>query len=200
MSLQHTVGLKGFMGGDYRSNFSELEWYRRTWLPMSWGKFDVRLKAGAQWNQVPYPLLIMPQANLSYVLDYSAFSMINNMEFFNDRYASLMLTWEMGGKLLNRIPLLRRLKWREVAEFKTLWGRLSDKNNPLSPQNAGSPVLMHFPEGSTTMNGRQPYMEYAVGVQNIFNLIQIEYVRRLNYLNLPTAQKHGIRIVIDPTF
>ena len=200
VSLQHTVGLKGFMGGDYRSNFSELEWYRRTWLPMSWGKFDVRLKAGAQWNQVPYPLLIMPQANLSYVLDYSAFSMINNMEFFNDRYASLMLTWEMGGKLLNRIPLLRRLKWREVAEFKTLWGRLSDKNNPLSPQNAGSPVLMHFPEGSTTMNGRQPYMEYAVGVQNIFNLIQIEYVRRLNYLNLPTAQKHGIRIVIDPTF
>ena len=109
VSLQHTMGMKNVLGGDYWSNFTELEFYRRTWLPMSWGKFDVRLKAGTQWNQVPYPLLIMPQANLSYVLDYSAFSMINNMEFLSDRYASLMLTWEMGGKLLNRIPLLRKL-------------------------------------------------------------------------------------------
>ena len=106
----------------------------------------------------------------------------------------------MGGKLFNRIPLLRKLKWREVAEFKTLWGRLSDKNNPFLQNNAGSGVLMYFPEGSSVLDGKQPYMEYAVGVQNIFNLIQIEYVRRLNYLNLPTAQKHGLRIVINPTF
>jgi hypothetical protein len=200
ISLQHTMGLNHFLGGQYKSNFTELECYRRTWLPMSWGRIDFRLKAGAQWNQVPYALLIMPQANLSYILDYTAFSMMNNMEFLNDRYASLMLTWEMGGKLLNRIPLLRKLKWREVAEFKTLWGNLSDKNNPFLQQNAGSSLLMHFPDGSTTMDGKRPYMEYGIGVQNIFNLIQIEYVRRLNYLDLPTAQKHGIRIVIHPTF
>ena len=200
VSIQHTMGLNHFIGGQYKYNFSEMEFYRRNWLPMSWGRIDLRMKAGAQWNQVPYPLLIMPQANLSYILDYSAFNMINNMEFLNDRYASLMLTWEMGGKLFNRIPLLRKLKWREVAEFKTLWGRLSDKNNPFLQNNAGSGVLMYFPEGSSVLDGKQPYMEYAVGVQNIFNLIQIEYVRRLNYLNLPTAQKHGIRIVINPTF
>ena len=200
VSLEHTMGFRNFLGGDYRSNFTEMQCYRRTWLPMSWGRIDLHLKAGAQWNRVPYALLIMPQANLSYVLDYEAFSMINNMEFLNDRYASLMVMWEMGGKLFNRIPLLRKLKWREVLEFKSLWGQLSEKNNPNFLGNAGNDVLMVFPDGSSTMNGRRPYMEYGVGVQNIFNLIQIEYVRRLNYLDLPTAQKHGIRIVINPTF
>jgi hypothetical protein len=142
----------------------------------------------------------MPQANLSYIIDLRSFNMINNMEFLNDRYASMMLTWEMGGKLLNRIPLLRKLKWREVVEFKGLWGALSRKNNPNLDQNAGSSILMYFPQGSTVMDGRKPYFEYAVGVQNVFNLFQIEYVRRLNYLNLPTAQKHGIRFTVKPSF
>ena len=200
VSLQHTLGLNNVIGGQYKYNFTEMELYKRTWLPMSWGHIDLNLKGGVQWNQVPYPLLIMPQANLSYIVALNSFNMINNMEFLNDRYASMMLTWEMGGKLLNRIPLLRKLKWREVVEFKGLWGTLSHKNAPGRPENAGSNILMYFPEGSTYMDGKQPYFEYAIGVQNIFNLIEIEYVRRLNYLNLPTAQKHGIRFTVKPTF
>ncbi len=200
VSAKHTLGLNGVGGGEATYNFSELEFYRRTWLPMSWGHIDARARLAQQWNQVPWPLLVMPQANLSYIIDYGQFSTMNNMEFLNDRYASLMLTWEMGGKLFNRIPLLRRLKWREVAEFKMLWGTLSEKNNPFLPQNQQNGRLWHFPAGSSIMDGSKPYMEYAVGIQNIFNLIQIEYVHRLNYNHLPTAQKHGIRFVINPTF
>ena len=208
ISLQHTIGYNHFLGGQYNYNYTELEWYRRTWLPMSWGRIDTRLKICQQWNQVPWPLLPMPQANLSYVVSPSLFNMVNNMEFMNDRFASLMLTWEMGGKLLNRIPLLRHLKLREILELKCLWGTLSDKNNPMLERNtfAGisnprpSTKLMAFPEGCYVMDGRKPYWEYAIGVQNILSLIQIEYVHRINYLNLPTAQKHGIRFVINPTF
>jgi hypothetical protein len=111
-----------------------------------------------------------------------------------------MLTWEMGGKLLNRIPLLRKLKWREIFEVKGLWGSLSKKNNPYLSENQGSKILMHFPENCYIMDGKRPYWEYAIGIQNIFSLIQIEYVHRINYLDLPTAQKHGIRFVINPSF
>ncbi|MBR7030776.1 MAG: carboxypeptidase-like regulatory domain-containing protein, partial [Prevotella sp.] len=125
---------------------------------------------------------------------------INNMEFLNDRYASLMLTWEMGGKLLNRIPLLRKLKLREIFEFKGLWGALSDKNNPYLAQNQTSSKLLVFPENSFIMDSKVPYLEYAVGVQNILSLIQIEYVHRINYRGLPTASEHGIRFVINPSF
>ncbi|MBQ8158387.1 MAG: carboxypeptidase-like regulatory domain-containing protein [Prevotella sp.] len=200
LSLQHTLGLNNVLGGEYSYNFSEMEFYKRTWLPMSWGTMDVTLKGGVQWNQVPYPLLIMPQANLSYIVDYNAYYMINNMEFLNDRYASLMLKWEPGGKILNRIPLFKKLKWREIGEFKVLWAGLSHKNNPYMAENAGSSILMQFPEGCYIMDGKRPYMEYAVGVGNILNFLQIEYVRRLNYLDLPTAQKHGIRFVLRPAF
>lgn len=198
--LQHTVGYPGLLGGEYAYNYTELEWFRRTWLPMSWGRIDTRLRLCQQWNQVPWPLLPMPQANLSYIVSPQLFNMLNNIEFLNDRYASLMLTWEMGGKLLNRIPLLRRLKWREIFEFKGLWGSLSDKNNPYLPENRSGTCLMAFPTNSFIMDGRRPYFEYAVGIQNIFSLIQIEYVHRINYLYLPTAARHGIRFVINPSF
>mgnify|MGYP002525201386 CR=1 FL=1 len=200
ISLQHTVGFNHFLGGQYNYNFTELEWFHRTWLPMSWGRIDSWLRMGQQWNQVPWPLLPMPQANLSYIVSPSTFNLVNNMEFLNDRYASLMLSWEMGGKLLNRIPLLRKLKWREILELKCLWGTLSDKNNPFLAKNQSDSKLMVFPEGCFVMDGKRPYWEYAIGIQNIFSLIQIEYVHRINYLDLPTAQKHGIRFVINPSF
>ena len=200
IQLQHSVGYDRLLGGQYNYNYTELEWFRRTWLPMSWGKVDTRLRIGQQWSQVPWPLLPMPQTNLSYIVTPMLFNMINNMEFLNDRYASLQFTWEMGGKLLNRIPLLRRMKMREIIEFKTLWGSLSDKNNPFLAENRDSQRLMVFPENSFVMDGRKPYMEWAVGVQNILSLIQVEYVHRINYLGLPTAAKHGIRFTITPTF
>ena len=200
IQLQHSVGYDRLLGGQYNYNYTELEWFRRSWLPMSWGKIDTRLRIGQQWGQVPWPLLPMPQTNLSYIVTPMLFNMINNMEFLNDRYASLQLTWEMGGKILNRIPLLRKMKMREIIEFKTLWGTLSDKNNPFLAENLGSSKLMVFPENSFVMDGHKPYMEWAIGVQNILSLIQIEYVHHINYLDLPTASKHGIRLTITPTF
>jgi hypothetical protein len=142
----------------------------------------------------------MPQANLSYIHNFAAFSMINNMEFLNDRYASLMLTWELDGKIFNRIPLLKKLKWRELLEVKGLWGHLSKKNNPFLTDNANSSLLMQFPEGSYIMDSKKPYLEYGIGIQNILHLFQVEYVRRVNYLDSPGASKHGIRILIIPTF
>ena len=199
-SLQHTLGMKGVVGGQYNYNFTEAKFYKRFWMPMAWGKLDLNVKCGAQWNQVPYPLLIMPSANLSYILQKETFNLINNMEFLNDRYASLMIDWDMNGKIFNRIPLLRRLKWREWVGVKCLWGTLTDKNNPLLPQNQGNPVLMVFPEGCNPMNGSRPYWELTVGIHNIFKLFQIQYVRRLSYLDLPTANKQGLRFVVHATF
>ena len=47
-------------------------------------------------------------ANLSYITQNNeSFNLINNMEFLNDRYASLNLSYDMNGKLFNRIPLIR---------------------------------------------------------------------------------------------
>ena len=198
-TIGHTMGLKDVLGGDYKYNFTEASIYKRFWMN-SWGKIDVNVKAGAQWNRVPYPLLIMPAANLSYIIEDETFNLINNMEFLNDRYASIDASWDLNGKIFNRIPLLKKLKWREYLGVKALWGKLTDKNNPYLAQNENSSVLMQFPEGCYVMDPHKPYVELIVGVHNIFKLLHVEYVHRCNYNELPTAHKNGIRLMMRLTF
>lgn len=208
-TLQHTLALKGVLGGDYTYNMTEASAYKRFWLS-SWGNIDVYLRGGIQWNKVPFPLLIMPAANLSYIIQDETFNLINNMEFLNDRYASLDVSWNMQGKLFNRIPLLKKLKWREFIGVKCLWGTLTDKNNPFLEQNRYDNTLMMFP-GHYDMNGvyqyssnvmdpKKPYVEITAGIHNIFKLLHVEYVRRLNYNELPTANKWGVRLMIRTVF
>lgn len=201
-TVSHTTGFKGVLGGEYNYNLTEIGLYKRFWFS-SWGKIDMFVKGGAQWNKVPFPLLIMPAANLSYILQRETFNLINNMEFLNDRYASLDVSWDMNGKIFNRIPLLKKLKWREAIGFKMLYGQLTDKNNPL--KHPGDHELFLFPtrDGRPTsfvMNPKTPYMECSIGIHNIFKILHIDYVRRVNYLNHPDANKWGLRFMVMMTF
>lgn len=201
-TLSHTTGFKGVLGGEYNFNLTEVGLYKRFWFS-SWGKIDMFVKGGAQWNKVPFPLLIMPAANLSYILQRETFNLINNMEFLNDRYASLDVSWDLNGKIFNRIPLLKKLKWRETIGFKMLYGHLTDKNNPM--KHPGDSELFLFPtrDGRPTsfvMDPKTPYMECSVGIHNIFKILHIDYVRRLNYLDHPDANKWGVRFMVMMTF
>ena len=208
-SLSHTFGINGILGSEYKYNFTEIGFYKRLWLG-SWGNIDTYLKGGIQWDKVPFPLLIMPAANLSYIIQDGTFNLINNMEFLNDRYASLDVSWNMQGKLFNRIPLLKKLKWREFIGVKCLWGELTDKNNPFLPENSNDPILMKFPGhyraagvyeySSHVLDPKEPYVEICAGIHNIFKLLHVEYVRRLNYNHLPTANKWGVRLMIRTVF
>lgn len=199
LMIGHTIGLKNVLGGEYRYNYTEATFFKRFWMK-SWGKIDAHIKAGAQWNRVPYPLLIMPAANLSYIVQDEAFNLINNMEFLNDRFASLDVGWDMNGKIFNRIPLLKKLKWREYFGVKCLWGQLTDKNNPLLPENAGNANLMQFPEGCYVMDPKRPYVELIAGVHNIFKLLHVEFVHRCNYTYLPTCTRNSVRFMLRMTF
>ena len=201
-TLSHKAGFKGVLGGEYNYNLTEIGLYKRFWFS-SWGKIDMFVKGGAQWNKVPFPLLIMPAANLSYILQRETFNLINNMEFLNDRYASLDVSWDLNGKIFNRIPLLKKLKWREAIGFKMLYGHLTDKNNPM--KHPGDSELFLFPtrDGRPTsfvMDPKTPYMECSVGIHNIFKILHIDYVRRLNYLDHPDANKWGVRFMVMMTF
>ena len=196
-TLSHTAGFKGVLGGEYNFNLTEASIRKRFWLG-SWGKLHVTARAGAQWNTVPFPLLNLPMANLSYITQNNeSFNLINNMEFLNDRYASLNLSYDMNGKLFNRIPLIKKLKWREMFRIRGLWGTLTDKNNPYKSNN---PDLFLFPmrDGVPTSHvmGKTPYVEASVGIYNIFKLLHIEYVRRLTYTDIPGVKKGGIRFMI----
>ena len=192
-TVSHTFGFKGLLGGDYRYNYTEASIFKRFWLN-SWGRIDLYTRGGVQWNQVPFPLLPMPAANLSFISHKQTFNLLTNMEFMNDRFWSVDMNWDMQGKILNRIPLIKKLRWREYIGAKMLWGGLSDKNNPYVAANAGNPVLLGFPEGSQIMNPRVPYWEISAGVRGILRFFQIEYVRRMNYNPPARGHKNSIRL------
>ena len=192
-TLSHTIGFKGFLGGDYSYNYTEASIFKRFWLN-SWGRIDLFTRAGVQWNQVPFLMLCQPATNLSYISHKHTFQLISNMEFPTDRFVSVDFNWDMQGKILNRIPLVKKLHWREYIGAKVFWGALSDKNNPTLQQNAGSDVLMVFPNETNLLNPKIPYWEISLGIRSIFRFFQVEYVRRMNYNDIRFGPKNSVRL------
>ena len=178
--LSHTIGLKGVLGGDYDYNLTQASVYNRFWLN-SWGHLDMHLRGGVQWNDVPWWLMCMPATNLSYFSQPGSFYLINNMEFIHDRYASIHLSWDINGKLLNRIPMISRLKWREHVGLNMLWGDVNSSTEKYT-------------------SSTKPYLEAAIGIHNIFRFFHVDYVRRFTHLDNPDATKHGIRLGFSMKF
>ena len=197
-TFSHRIGFKGVLGSEFNYHHTELGFYKRFWFS-AFGHTDCIIKAGKVWNQVPYPLLIIPNANLSYTIQRESYSLMNAMEFFNDEYASWDLTYNMNGLIFNRIPLIRKLNWREMISFRGMFGHLSEKNRP-DPLNTG--VLFKLPYENYEQHylGTTPYMEVGVGIANIFKVLRVDYVRRLTYRDLPGIEKWGIRIQFHVEF
>ena len=193
IELTHTTALKNLLGSDYQYNNTELGVHKRFWLS-SFGFVDVHGRAGKIWGKVPYPLLLMPRTNLSYTLAWSeSFALLDPMEFMNDRFVSWDVQYHLNGLLFNHIPLLNRLKWREICALQGWYGDLSTKNNPMGMKTGVSAGLYEFPLNTYSMNGK-PYMELSFGIENIFNMLRVDYVRRLTFRNHPDTDRDGFRV------
>ena len=191
--LSHQLGIKGVLGGDYNYNHTEISAEKRIWLS-SFGHIDAQIKAGKVWDKIPFPLLILPNTNLSITIQPEAFHMMNALEFVTDQYVSFNATYYLKGWILNRIPGIKWLRLREVLSFNMIYGGLTDKNNPTL-----TPGLFLLPDGTQPL-GSTPYMECSVGLENIFKILRIDYYRRLTYLDHPDIKKGGIRIALRFTF
>ena len=138
----------------------------------------------------------------------NTFYLLSNLEFLNDRYVSLLVNWSFDGKILNRIPLLKKMKLREYIGFKMLFSHLTDKNNPFIRTNDNNLFVFPTRDGHQTsfVMGNKPYMELSVGISNIFKVLTVQYVRRLNYNDMPDIyggdklKKNGIRFAVDFKF
>ena len=195
VNANHVMAKKDFLGSDYDYQRTEVGLQKRFWFS-AFGYLDVIAKAGKVWSKVPYPLLLLPNANLTYTIQKESYTNMNALEFINDEYASWDITYYMNGNLLNRLPLIRKLKWREVFCFRGLWGHLTDKNNPMKHPSEG---LFRFPADTRTME-RTPYMEASVGIENIFKFLRIDYVWRMTYRDNPGIQRRGVRMTMSLSF
>ena len=190
ITLTHTMARKGLLDTDHDFNRTELGVRKRFWIS-PFGYVDVFGQAGKVWNRVPYPLLHIPNANLSYSIESESFSLMDPMEFINDRFVSWETNYYLNGWLFNRLPLIKKLQLREVVSFSGWYGDLSDKNNP----NGNGEGLYRFPENTYLME-KKPYMEIGAGVENIFKLFRLGYVWRLSYRDHKGTPKGGVRIKI----
>ncbi len=154
------------MGSTFEVNKTELGIQKRFWFS-AFGYTDIILKAGKIWSHVAYPDLMIPNANLSYTIQNESYTLMNAMEFANDRYLSWDMTYWANGAILNRIPLIKYLKLREVFSFRGLYGKLSNDNNP--DYNTS---LYKFPvEANCKPMDKVPYMEIGAGLDNIFTFL-----------------------------
>ncbi len=199
LTVRHTMGFDGFLGGQYKMNLTEVGIYKRQWLG-SFGYLDMHLDGAAQWNKLPFSLLLTPPIDLSYIEQEGTFNMLHNMEFFMDRKLFWSVSWDMNGKLFNRIPLLKKLKFREYVAFKGIWGKLTDKNNPTLAENADVCRLFQLPEGSYVIDSSRPYMEIVAGIHNILKFFSVEWVHRLSYNEHPGTKKNGVRFGLQVSF
>ena len=195
MTLTQTYMPKGFMGSLHEINKTELGLQKRFWFS-AFGYADVILRGEKVWSQVAYPDLLMPNVNLSYTIQPESYALMKPMEFINDQALSWDLTYWGNGILLNRLPLIKKLRLREVLSLRGIWGSLSDKNNP-----AADDAVFLFPADALCQPmGDKPYMEAGVGLDNILTILRVDYVWRLTYRDHAGTDRHGIRIQLHFNF
>ena len=182
-TLTHRVGTAGYHGGEWNFgttnnsflyNSTQLEIFKRFRISIA-GFLDAKITAGKIWDQVPYTLLMLPASNQSFSYRRETFHTMNVLEFVTDQYVQANLTWHMKGLIFNRIPLIKKLKLREIICYNIAYGSLTDKNNPaLHPGR-----LFELPGGTNPLDASKPYMEIGAGLENIFQLFRVVYYYRI---------------------
>lgn len=192
-TVRYNVGVKGFLSGENNYHTLTANIAKRVYLSQ-YGYADVTTEGGYIFGKnIPFPLLMIHRANQTYAYQLNSYNLMNFLEFVSDHYASIDVQYYLNGFLFNKIPLLKKLKLREVVSVKALIGGLRDENNP-----DGQASVFRFPVDDQDKSisyglGRTPYVEGSFGVANIFKLLRLDLVKRFNYLNHPGVSEWGIR-------
>jgi hypothetical protein len=188
LQLYLVQGIEGLLDGNYAyTKLIGRVQHRVPAGPMGFLRYT--LTGGRVWGTLPYPLLLINAGNETFYYDDLAFNTMNFFEFINDRSATLFLEHHFDGFFFNRIPLFRRLKWREVLGFKAAVGALDDKHR-------AEMELLPFMYDL----GRGPFAEASVGVENILKVLRVDAVHRLTYLDHPNIRRWALRFKLNITF
>jgi len=178
-TFQVNKGFEGFLGGEY-DYFKIHAGLADKWKINPLGYSQYYIQIGKIWGDVPWPYLKIHEGNETYAWDSQAFNLMYYQEFISDTYASIFWEHHFVGFFLNKMPLFRKLKWREVVGMRSLWGRYdTEKHNSL------------LLPGNMKGLGNQPYTEFSAGLENIFKFLRVDGVWRFNY-NDQSKQQFGI--------
>lgn len=188
LEVSYTYGIQGALG-DLEFHKLEVDFRQRVNFGFL-GITNYQIKGGKVFNTVPYPILENHIGNESFFYTSAAFNTMNFFEFVSDTYTSFRWQHQFGGLILNRIPLMRKLKWRLLATSNILYGSLSQENIDLIP--AQGPDGTDLPPFKGL--GDDPYVEVGYGIENILRFIRFDVFHRLSYLDEPNANKIAFKV------
>ncbi len=185
-TLRYEASIKDFFGSNYGYHKLELGFFKRINMSIL-GHANIGIEASKIWGDLPYTELFIPPANQSFAYQRESFNMMNFLEFVSDQQIFIRAEQFFKGFIFNRLPLLKKLKLREVATFKMVYGSLSDGNDPnqddsiprFDVDEQGRPLTFLFTDG--------PYIEGSVGITNIFKVLRLDLVKRFSYLDNPSV-------------
>ncbi len=190
-----TMGIKDFWQSDF--SYKKLEFSVKHFInlyPFGYSKYMIL--GGKIWDPLPYPLLKLHEGNETYLLDNMSYNLMNYYEFVSDQYISLYYSHFFDGFFLNKIPIFKKLKWREVIWTNGVIGSLSKENRAIMAY----PSTIYYFNDSNRTAIMKPYWEAGIGVENIFKFIRVDGVWRLTYLDHPNISKFGIRVNLTLKF
>ncbi|MCC2591239.1 DUF5686 family protein [Chryseobacterium sp. MFBS3-17] len=183
--LKYTRGLKNLFNADYGYNKLQFMFYKPM-LIGSWGKSFLNVEAGKNFDPVPLALQNVIPGNQSYSLAPNTFSQLNYYEFVADSYATGHLEHHFNGKIFSFIPLIKKLKLREVAFIRAAYGTLSEESKMINTEG----FKYAAPD-------RNIYYEYGFGIENIgfgnLRIFRVDFNWRGNYLQNPDASRFGVK-------
>lgn len=191
VTVRYTRGISGFLDSDFDYTKLRMSVYKRIRFgPIGVGYLN--LSGEYVFDAIPYPLLTLHLGNQTPIYTSVTYNLMDFGEFVSDRYASLQYQHRFEGFLLNRVPLLRKLKWRLVGTANVIYGGMSDMNRALIPVEDSDPETppQYLPVGF--LDNNKPYVELGYGVENIFKFLRIDFIHRLSYLDNPGARKFGV--------
>lgn len=192
ITLRYTHGFKGVLGSDFDYTKLRLMINKRIRFgPLGTGYMN--LTGEYVFNTLPYPLLSLHLGNQTPVYAQVTYNLMDYGEFISDRFASLQYHHHFEGFLLNRIPLMRKLKWRLVGTSNIIFGGMNQKNRDLiAPTTSLGEATL--PVGFLAAG--KPYIELGYGIENIFKFFRVDFIHRLSYLDKgpekPDPRKFGV--------
>ncbi|MFZ4262181.1 DUF5686 family protein [Sphingobacterium sp. HJSM2_6] len=193
LSFNYAAGIKDLFGGESAYHNFTAGVFKRLYLSQL-GYADINVDGTyILGDNLSFPVLNIHRANQTYAYQLQSYNLMNFMEFISDKHASLNVQYYMNGFLFNKIPLLKKLKLREVFSFKGVYGSLRASNNPSLNNNIYAWQVNNEGQQTSYTFGNKPYMEASAGVANIFKILRVDVVKRLNYLDHPDAPAWGVR-------
>lgn len=190
-TLRFIAGVKGLLNSEYNYQNISARFEKRAYMSQL-GYSDLVVEGGYIFGKIPYPLMTVHRANQTYAYQLNSYNLMNFQEFVSDRFLGISVDHHFNGLFFNRVPLLKKLKLREVVSVKVLYGGVRDENDPAKDHS-----LIKYPifDGSPTTFAlnKKPYIEGSVGIANIFKLIRVDLVKRFNYLENPYVASLGVR-------